>query len=425
MSKPTVLIIGAGAAGLMAAKELADHFDVTVLEARDRIGGRIHNVENNASLLVEAGAEFIHGDLPITLSLLKEAGIEYHKVEGKVYRKTGDQLEEQKEFIEHWDVLLKKMKSLPNDMIMADFLLTYFPGDKYQKLRLHAKAFAEGFDIADIQQASTKALYKEWEVAADEENYRIAGGYGALIEFLQDQCLQKNCRIITGQVVKQVDWEHGQVTVYTSETHRYFAEKLIITVPLGMILKTAAPASLNFAPPIDEHLSHTREIGFGAVIKVILQFDKRLWKQDAGFILSDEVFPTWWTQLPDTKPVITGWVGGPNAERLSNESDEVLLAIAVKSFSNIIGIPELEVKSHLENSFVFNWQNDEYALGAYSYSRPSTEMARTALQIPVEDTIYFAGEAFGEDSNGTVEAALSSGKKVAAEVTNRRLATSR
>src|SRR5262245_44670131 len=88
MGKQTVIIVGAGASGLMAALELADKFMVIVLEANKRIGGRIHTVKSTqSSLCVEAGAEFIHGNLPVTFNLLKQAGINYVETEGKFYRK--------------------------------------------------------------------------------------------------------------------------------------------------------------------------------------------------------------------------------------------------------------------------------------------------------------------------------------------------
>jgi monoamine oxidase len=413
MPKPSVVIVGAGATGLMAANVLADKFDVTLLEARERAGGRIQTIFNGSVSQLEAGAEFVHGDLPETFRLLKKAGIKYHKVEGKVYRKKGEALVEQEEFIEHWDALLDKMKSLPNDMVMSDFLETYFSVPKYETLRRHAKAFAEGFDIADINKASTNVLYQEWKKAGHEENYRIEGGYGALIDYLLDEAMQKHCRFITGQLVKQVDWEQHQVKVYTAENHHFYADKLLLTVPVGVLWQHGAIASINFTPPIDEYIGMTREIGYGAVIKVVLQFDQILWLEDAGFFLSDLPFPTWWTQLPDKKPMITGWVGGPKAEALSTRSDEELLSIAMESFSQVAGISLPELKAHLTSSHVFNWQKDPFALGAYSYSYPGTMAARQMLQTPVGDTIYLAGEAYGVDSNGTVEGALLSGKNTA------------
>src|SRR5437868_6391562 len=121
MKKDTVIIVGAGAAGLMAARELIGDYEIVVLEAFARAGGRVWSkpLKESASV-VEAGAEFIHGHQSETLKLLKEAGIEYVTVEGKMYRKEKGVLLEQTEMIPEWDELLKKMKKVKPDMSLND-----------------------------------------------------------------------------------------------------------------------------------------------------------------------------------------------------------------------------------------------------------------------------------------------------------------
>lgn len=410
-----VIIIGGGAAGLMAARELSGHCEVTVLEARPVTGGRIHTIRAKKSpLLMEAGAEFVHGNLPLTLGLLKEAGIAYHSIEGTMYRRKNGRLEEESEIVEGWDELLRKMKELETDTTLYNFLENHFAGETYTALRQQAIAFAGGFDIADASKASVKALYKEWNKTDPEDNYLLPQGYGALIHFLQEECEKNGCRIVTNQLVKQIDWEKHRVTVVTADGHRYHGEKLIVTVPLGVLWKAAAKASINFTPPIDEYIKVSKEIGFGTVIKIVLLFRQRFWKEDAGFVLTAEPIPTWWTRLPDTVPVLTGWLGGPPAERWSKLEDKELLEKALLSLSVIFEKPVSELQDNLEEAHVFNWQRDDYALGAYSYSMPGTTIARDLLNTPIDDTIFFAGEGVYEGSSaGTVEAALMSGKETA------------
>lgn len=412
-----MIITGGGAAGLMAAHELIGHYNIILLEARSRLGGRIRSqLLPGSARIMEAGAEFIHGNLPLTMQLLKQAGISYVPVQGAMYRREKGRWEEQEEMIEGWGLLLQRMKKVKADMTMHDFLQQYFAGDEYSDLRRHAVAYTEGFDIADVKEVSVRALYKEWSQEDQDENFRIPAGYGALIRFLQEECEKKGCRIITNSTVRQIDWEANDVTVYTLE-EKYQAQKAIITVPVSVLQKAGGKASINFTPPLDTYIKAANEIGMGSVIKIVLRFYRAFWKEDTGFVFSDEMIPTWWTQLPDTSPVLTGWAGATKAKQLSGHSDEEILQVALLSLASVFEKPLDELKENLEESHVFNWQQEKEALGAYCYATPGTAAARQLLNTPVADTIFFAGEGLYEGASaGTVEAALISGKETAAKL---------
>jgi monoamine oxidase len=200
-------------------------------------------------------------------------------------------------------------------------------------------------------------------------------------------------------------------------THKYDAEKAIITVPLPILTAAAASASINFTPPLDDYIKAAEEIGMGEVIKIVLQFKQRFWKEDTGFVLTDETFPTWWTQLPDETQILTGWAGGTKAEQFHGHSDDEILEKALFSLAAIFNKTISELKENLQQSWIFNWQKDVHSMGAYSYSMPNSDISRKILNLPVADTIYFAGEAlYDGESPGTVEAALASGKKVAENI---------
>lgn len=417
MGKQTVIIIGAGAAGLMAALELADKYMVIVLEANKRVGGRIHTMKSNQSpLLVEAGAEFIHGNLPLTFELLKKAGIGYTKINGKFYRKEKGEWEEQTEMIEGWDELIKQMKNLKEDMTMEEFLSLHYPGEKHEDFRRHVTEYTEGFDIANVKTASVKALYKEWS-HEEEDIYRIPKGYGALIDYLKNECERKRCQVLTDQTVTQIDWEKDHVTVQTAAGQQYYAHKVVVTVPVSVLRKTIGASSINFTPAIDEHIKAAHEIGMGNVVKVVLHFREIFWGKDLGFVFSDENVPTWWTQIPDDRPVLTGWAGSRKADYFSNHSEGEILEVALKSLANIFDKSITQLKENLREGFVFSWEKEKHAEGAYAYSMTGSPLAKKILNTPIEDTIYFAGEALAEsDSPGTVEAALISGKEVAKKI---------
>ena len=184
-----VLIIGAGACGLLAAKELsAKGKKVIVLEAKPHAGGRIDTMhEAPFTQPVEGGAEFIHGNLPVTLQLLSEGNIGYTKIEGSMLRyKAGNWIEEEEE-IEGWDELMNKMNELIEDTTFAQFLHRHFSDEKYDNLRNSALQYAQGFDAADPDKASVFSLRNEWQ-HEEEDNYRVNGGYKQLIDYLITTC---------------------------------------------------------------------------------------------------------------------------------------------------------------------------------------------------------------------------------------------
>ncbi len=118
-----IIIIGAGVAGLMAARILSKEHRVLIIESRTELGGRIRTQHiPGTDIIIEGGAEFVHGNLPVTMALLKEAGLETIAADGKMYRKQGNEWSEQEEMIEGWEELLKKMKGADDNMTIHDLL---------------------------------------------------------------------------------------------------------------------------------------------------------------------------------------------------------------------------------------------------------------------------------------------------------------
>jgi monoamine oxidase len=144
-----------------------------------------------------------------------------------------------------------------------------------------------------------------------------------------------------------------------------------------------------------------------------------LWKADTGFLFSNEIVPVWWTQFPDTTPLLTGWIGGSKAAVLKDMTNEEILAKAIASLASIFSKTPDEIRQLIAASHVFNWLQIPESSGAYSYPTPLTKAAIQLLQQPLLDTVYFAGEAiYSGEHPGTVEAALESGKGVASKILN-------
>jgi len=415
-----IIILGGGVSGLMSARELSKlGYAVTILEATDRLGGRIHTIRNSLfTQPVEKGVEFIHGNLPLTIGLLKESGIGYKPVQGDMIRVVNGDWKTQDDFTLGWDELIRKMNSVSKDMTMDEFLKENFSDEKYTDLRTSVVRFANGFDLADTSRASVLALREEW-MGEEDEQYRIPGGFDQVINSLEKECLRSGVIIHTSTPVVKIKWGKNDVNIITSNKKTYNATKVIVTASLGLL---QSGRSIIFQPGIANYLHTAKKIGFGTVIKVMLEFKESFWekkKKGIGFLLTNEIIPTWWTQLPSSYPLLTGWAGGPQAWTLENNDDEGIMDLALQSLSNVFQKTVDELKQMLIASSVANWKKDPYSIGAYSYDAVGSIEAKKLLNVPVEETIFFAGEAFYEGpSFGTVEAALVSAKNVVEKVVN-------
>lgn len=415
------IVIGAGVTGLAASNELLKGgSSVTILEARDRMGGRIYTFPlKNTSLAVEGGAEFIHGEMPLTDALLKNAGIAKCAASGEPFQFRDGQLEQREFFDKEWSLLLQKLNRINRDVCFADFLQQNFQGGQFSELRNRAKRFAEGYNAASIQKASALALRDEWSKDENPQQFRPEGGYRKLVEVLARTVLSHGGDIRLSEVVDTIDWKPERVIVRTSAGKFYEAEKVLITVPIGVLQQS----SIRIQPNISEYFSAARNIGFGPVVKFHLAFNEPFWEahekrkmKNLGFLFSDDRVPTWWTQLPDPSPILTGWLGGPAVHDLPRDDAE-LLNIALTSVCKLFAIPMGKLRDLLISSHVINWLADPFSYGAYSYVTLTTREARNILNTPVKDTLFFAGEALADGPHaGTVEAALSSANSVVKKI---------
>jgi monoamine oxidase len=415
-----VLIIGAGAAGLLAARELATAGRrVLLLEAQARLGGRVHTLQPAGfSAPLEAGAEFMHEPVPLTHTLLAEAGTPWQATEGQTYQVRQGQLEPEADFFEQLPLLLAKLAALEEDMPLAAFLTQEFPGDEHTPLRAFATQFAEGYDAADAQRVSAWALREEWAAGGASDSPRPVGGYGPLLHWLAEQAQAAGAELHLATPVLEVRWQAGAAEVRTATGASYQARQVLCTVPLGVWQRPSGqPGHLAFAPELPAHRAAAAQLGFGAVIKVQLEFREAFWHgrlPELEFLLSDEPIPTWWSQLPDERPLLTGWLAGPAAQRLHDAPAEAVLAQALASLARLLATSPAALEEQLCASYVRNWAAEPYAYGAYSYPTVGAPAARTTLATPVAGTLFFAGEGVYEGlAAGTVEAALVSGQVAA------------
>ncbi|HKU67355.1 MAG TPA: NAD(P)/FAD-dependent oxidoreductase [Candidatus Baltobacteraceae bacterium] len=392
-----VVVIGAGAAGLAAARALLDRgLDVLLLEAQGRAGGRAYTLRtSDGAYPVELGAEFIHGRADATMALLRECN------EGT--------LELPEDGIPGvWEAtqrVLERVDPHAQDASVDAFLRSANSEDAAQ-----ARMLVEGFDAAIAADASILAIAEEWRGDGNDTQLRPADGYGAIVEHLA-RCAGD--RLWRGMRVYEVRWSATGVEVRAvrdGDPVIVRARHAVVTLPIGVL----HGSDVTFIPALPRDKRGAIDaIGMGPVTKVVLEFRSVFWNGAFLQTARDAAFPTVWSRFPQRAPVLVAWAGGDAANRLAARGVDPVTA-AVDTCVRLF--PQVNVKAEFVRAYHHDWQRDPYARGAYSYLRVNGGDARDRLARPIGQTLYFAGEATCAQDAGTVAGALESGYRAAAQV---------
>lgn len=304
---------------------------------------------------------------------------------------------------------------LKTDLPVAEFLERHFADQQYSGLRREIRRMVEGYDAADASKASTFALRDEWTGRGPGHDGRVAGGYGALINFLVAECRSEGASIHLSAAVTVIEERRGGIAARCHDRSLMEADAAILTVPLALLNDIELPQAAR------EQAAVSADVGFGNVVKILLRFATRWWTDCAGrdladlsFLFSDAAVPTWWTQYPASYPVLTGWYSGPKADTVAHLTESELVDMGLNSLAGIFDLTMDRMRRELVASQAINWGNDPFARGAYCYATPKTRQAQSALRRPDGGGVLFSGEAlYAGPDMGTVEAALASGRETA------------
>lgn len=430
-----VLVLGAGVSGLGAAARLAQAgCTVRVLDGRTRVGGRILTLRGGSwPVPVELGAEFVQGRIPALFALAHQTGLPVVELDGARWQSRAGQLTRSDEFLPRLEQIMSQMPELRSDEdeSFEQFLASRCTDQALAEARGLARSWIESYDAADPGRVSVRSLVRErraeHQIAGDHA-FRVVTGYDGIPQALQARIPPDRGRVHLETIATEVQWTPGEVAVQARAPHGdacgpFSARRLVVALPLGVLQALPTePTAVRFTPPLAPKQDALRGLAMGNVVKLVVAFKERFWQRafpdELGFLLADnEPFRVWWTGYPVYAPVLVGWAGGPAADALAGLSTEQRVDRALDSLARLLRMPRAVVDRQMVAWDSHDWAADPFARGAYSYVRVGGIGRQAALASPVENTLFFAGEATElAGHQATVHGALFAGERAADEV---------
>ena len=419
-----VIVVGAGVSGLGAARFLADRgHDVVVVEARDRIGGRVWTSRQWPGAPVDLGASWIHGvdGNPVT-ELAEKAGAPTVVTEWDSSTDFGTDGAEirgtRARAVQHWedavtaaiaafqqtDRIDESVRRVVEDAVgwstlSADdrALVAYVVNDNYEQEYAGSAADLSGWWFDD-------------DAVLRGKDVLFPHGYGAVVDWLA-----KGLVVRLGEVVEQIDWDASGVTVGT-DRRAYQADHVVVTLPLGVLQSGA----VRFGAPLPaKKLAAIDRLGMGVYNKCFLQFPEVFWPDtDWMTYIPDVAHAGQWVEWlnvarPTGEPVLLGFNAADFGREIEGWTDGEIVDSALATLRMIFAA---DVPAPLGYQ-ITRWASDPFARGSYSFNPlGSTPVMRDHLAASVDGRVHFAGEATHRRSFATVHGAYLSGVRAAKEI---------
>lgn len=420
-----VIIIGAGISGLAAAYKLKQNgMNVTLIEARNRIGGRVFSYKfNDTNVTCELGAEWVGESHSRLIELCKEFHLDLedhrfdtHLILDNKYSKAGEW-----DFSTDWNnkykQLLDHFNSLPEDSdLKKDFdkidWWRYLVNNGINEKDLELKELLDSTDFGEtIRQVSAYAGIAEYAESSEknEMDFHIKGGNSQLIVKLAEAIGNEN--LILKTKVEKVEQKNGSVTVYDSAGKKYEADSIICTIPTFSLLKIAWEPELP-----KDYREALNELQYSRIIKSSILFSERFWKDETFDMITDTLPHYFFHSTKNqqgNKGILTSYAIGDKAYILSKLNEEQKKKEITKALKPAFG----NVYDYVENVVSYYWGSDQFTQGAYAiYNKHQWLDVRERLNKN-HNKVYFAGEHLA-DWQGFMEGAINSGEKAAEEILN-------
>jgi monoamine oxidase len=430
-----VAVIGAGCAGLAAARVLSDAGrSAVVLEARTRHGGRVFTLHDPEwPLPVELGAEFLHGEAEEARAIARGAGLAVVELPDVHAWASNGRLRSMGEV---WGRLAKLRRHIPDsgpDVSFAEFLRRRRANSDVRRM---ARLFVEGYYAAHLDRVSARSLKAgPDESEATSRQYRLADGYSGLVRGLRESLDSQRVDVRLGCVVSEIRWKKGEANIRYSAPPRGADRELraraaIVTLPLGVLkAEPGQPGAVRFLPTPARLTKAVAGLEVSHACRISLRFKQAFWDEPDFFETrfpaarpgeperidflhdADRPFPTWWTCSPWRVPILTAWAGGPRAEALTGLPSADLAHHALGALSGMLGLRRTWLEDRLDSWLTHDWSSDPFSRGAYSYVGIGGLQSQKALARPIDATLFFAGEALDAEQQGTVAGAIASGQR--------------
>lgn len=417
-----ILVLGAGLAGLAAARELSQvGHQVVVLEARDRIGGRVWTSSAWPKNPLDLGATWIHGVTgnPIT-GLAEQVGAQrlatsYERA--TIYNTNGQLLSPAQEnrldaIREQMFDNLREAQDLDEDATVRQALVLLKKQYAEDPAALRLLNFCLSVDIKQEYAGGASRLSSHWYDSAKVfggDDALFAQGFKVITEYLA-----QGMDIRLAQQVKEVGWQGADVRVRTKD-NAFVADRVVITVPLGVLQHN----DVRFIPELpDDKRRAINALGMGVLNKCYLRFAHAFWPQGVDwleYVAARHGEWTAWVSFQRTLqwPILLGFNAADRGRELEAWSDDQIVASAMETLKTIFGADTPQPVDYQ----ITRWDSDVFARGSYSYNPiGSTPGSRTTLARPLNGQLFFAGEATSKDYFGTTHGAYLSGVRAAREV---------
>jgi monoamine oxidase len=398
-----VAIIGAGAAGLSAARHLADHSKLStiILEARNRIGGRTHTIAPAPGIVFDTGAGWLHSaDENAFVRIARELGFAIDKTPANWGAQMGDRKfskRDQRAFgnaIAAFYERLHEAAQKPWD-VAASRSLT--PNGRWNAAIDAISTYINGAELDRVSAKDTNN-YRDTEL-----NWRVAEGYGALVA-----AYGAPCKVALGAPVTKIDHSGDRLKIETTRGE-VAAHAVIVAVPTPMI----AQEKIRFTPALPDKVGAAEGLPLGVANKIVFLLtapdDYPANAHLRGSV--DRVDTGSYHLRPLGKPTIEGFFGGACARE--HEAEGALAAFATNELADLLGN---DIRGKITLLAATAWASDPFALGSYSHALPGHAGARARLAAPVDERIFFAGEATHPHFFSTAHGAYESGARAAEDV---------